>query len=102
MQDYVTIFPSPSEREDVKKLKQSLEAARLERDELRGELREEEIATHDLCQILAIPSQNDFPEPKSEFERLLGPTLRLVETMATYSQKYWDMFKAVRNVFATA
>ncbi len=41
MQDYVTIFPSPSEREDVKKLKKSLEAARLERDELRDELKKQ-------------------------------------------------------------
>lgn len=35
MQGYVTIFTSPSEREDVKKLKKSLEAARLELDEFR-------------------------------------------------------------------
>jgi hypothetical protein len=69
-------------------------------DKIRSKLREEEMVTHDLCQILAIPSPNDFSEPKSRIERLLGPTLKLVETMATYSQKYWDMFKAVRNVFA--
>lgn len=69
-------------------------------DKIRSKLREEEMATHDLCQILAIPSPNDFPELESRIERLLGPTLKLVETMATYSQKYWDMFRAVRNVFA--
>ena len=41
MQDFVTIFLSPSEREDVKKLKQSLEAARLERDELRAKVKKQ-------------------------------------------------------------
>ena len=69
-------------------------------NEIRSRLREHDILTPYLCQILAIPTPSDFPEPKSEVERLLRPTLKLVETMAVYSQKYWDVFKTVRHVYA--
>lgn len=64
-------------------------------------LEKENIQPQYLYQIFAISRLEGLPEPqRTKVRRLLDPTLKLIETMAVWSQKYWNAFKQTRNVYA--
>lgn len=64
-------------------------------------LEKENIQPQYLHQIFAISKLEELPEPqRTKVRRLLDPTLKLIETMAVWSQKYWKAFKQTRHVYA--